>query len=711
MDRGILGSARLEVCRGGLTALLIATPLVFCTAQHVRADGDTNDCRTDTVTEKSIVVAKSKRSAQDRQAFGEAPVAVASDREDAEVLEPIARVSEYEPELAEPELAEPMVTASDRHAVWVADKIRPRAKSKSTVASLSKSQASVAGFNGVRPGISLRDEVLAQWGEPDGGNGDAPVLSYQFDKLYTVKIHFDGSRVGMIRIILNQPREASELVDRLRIGDLRAATLRNEQAEPVALVFPERGIELGYQSADIVVASDILAGDHAPLVQEIAIRPIEAEAFILRAENDLHGAYAANIQDLQQALELDPKSARAFWLLSAIRLSIGQVDKAELLAARAVELVPEEDAYRLQWTKCLRRQARYDGAVEQARHVLEGSTATPVMRAEALYQMGLLASLGSKSIAQRAVALHLKAIDIADRSADDEDTKIKQTARKLLIDAHLAIALEVARGKWQKKAEYVPQWIARASALAEQPTDDGEHDLRSRLQVAVSSLAAIANLDEPIDPDLWILEVEETSAKLRQTAADKLVEQQIDWEMGLAYFRAAQIEHRRGQSQRAIRYGKQAESKLTPLAKSHRELPDTDHLLGLLYFQLGAVYAVHQENHGKACEWYDRAAELLLQPVPVTSLASPSQHGDALVSMGVSYWQTGNRELALELTQAGADLIEQAVAGGILSSEALAVPYGNLAAMHDVLGNSEPATRYAQLASKHAPMESTADRR
>jgi hypothetical protein len=74
--------------------------------------------------------------------------------------------------------------------------------------------------------------------------------------------------------------------------------------------------------------------------------------------------------------------------------------------------------------------------------------------------------------------------------------------------------------------------------------------------------------------------------------------------------------------------------------------------------------------------------------------------------MGVSYWHTGNRQRALELTQAGADLVEEAVVGGILPADALAVPYGNLAAMYKAEGEQQPAVRYARLASQHAPGES-----
>lgn len=207
-------------------------------------------------------------------------------------------------------------------------------------------------------------------------------------------------------------------------------------------------------------------------------------------------------------------------------------------------------------------------------------------------------------------------------------------------------------------------------------------------------------LDQPIDPKLWVKEAEETVELLEKELTDRLTCSQFDWQLGLAYLHAADIEHVRSQAASAKRLGKLAEETLSELSRQRDELPDTGYTMGRLYFQIGAVYAIHEQDHEAACKWYDQAAELLLNPVPVTTLAVPQQHGDALVSMGVSYWRTNDRERAVELTQAGVELIEQAVDAGLLASSTLSIPYENLSAMHQALGNEEPAERYQQLARK-----------
>jgi tetratricopeptide (TPR) repeat protein len=279
---------------------------------------------------------------------------------------------------------------------------------------------------------------------------------------------------------------------------------------------------------------------------------------------------------------------------------------------------------------------------------------------------------------------------------------VGRAANRLLVEAHLAMAVEIARGAWEQKMDTVPRWIERASALAEGVIAEDESQLHLRLKVAVSALAAAASLEKPIDPLLWIEEAEQTAKLMRKLSTDPLIHDQIDWKLGLAYFQAAQIEHRRSAPESALRLGKLADAKLIDLAKGRDELPDTAYLMGRLYFQIGVVHAVHENDHTTACEWYDEAADRLLNPVPVTTMANPQQHGDALVSMGVSYWETGSRGRAIEITESGVKLIEHAVESGLLTPEALVIPYSNLAAMYEGQGETEPAAMYTELAQKVA---------
>jgi hypothetical protein len=77
-----------------------------------------------------------------------------------------------------------------------------------------------------------------------------------------------------------------------------------------------------------------------------------------------------------------------------------------------------------------------------------------------------------------------------------------------------------------------------------------------------------------------------------------------------------------------------------------------------------------------------------------------ARQGDMFVSMAVSYWEVGRRELALRLTKEGVRLIEQAVDEGLASRKILAVPYGNLATMFTDLGDETLARQYSELATR-----------
>ena len=134
-------------------------------------------------------------------------------------------------------------------------------------------------------------------------------------------------------------------------------------------------------------------------------------------------------------------------------------------------------------------------------------------------------------------------------------------------------------------------------------------------------------------------------------------------------------------------------------APERQSTPDQRYTVGRLYFQIGSLYAVHRKDHGEAIEWYAKARPMLTEDVPVSVSASPQIHGETFISMGVSYWKQGQRERAIELTEQGAEILQQAVVDGILDAEKLAIPYGNLASMHQHVGNESDAQAFAELAA------------
>jgi hypothetical protein len=70
------------------------------------------------------------------------------------------------------------------------------------------------------------------------------------------------------------------------------------------------------------------------------------------------------------------------------------------------------------------------------------------------------------------------------------------------------------------------------------------------------------------------------------------------------------------------------------------------------------------------------------------------------VSMGVSYWENGDRQKAIDLTEFGTDFLQRAVVAGSLEPSVLSIPYNNLASMHKQNGNTQEARAFAELAAE-----------
>ncbi len=665
---------------------------------------------------------------KNRQATESDRVGVESvaDSEDQEPLEPISQDSDHEPELAASVLpldAEGGVIAEadypmDKEAEEFGTALTRAANSrrKDRVAQHSKTakkvvapptklmiNTKVAKFNGVQPGTSSPAEVRALWGEPGEVRDleDGEILIYETAPFHRIDVVVTHDTVKMIKVELDELLPAEQLVKQLRLDKFEPASILNDAGEILGQIFPERGVLFMFEETQDTEGSK-------RLVSHIVIEALDSAAFALRAENHLHGPYEKNIRDLQFALALDSKMAQAHWLLADIYLATGQADLAEFSAAEAFNLDPSNDAYRLRWARALEQLARYDDAVRETRAVLDDNDTPTIIQAQALQQMGRLAILGGSTIRSRAIPFQTKAIEMADSVATSKHLADRRAAKKVLVDAHLAIGREIADQDYRNKFETVSKWISRASGLAEDAIKKGDAGLELRLQVAEVALAILAELKPSVDPAPWIEEAQTAANSLVEEVDDLLWQQHIQWRLGVAYFQAVRIEHTRRRSTNALRYSQKAIDNLTEGAKNRQAVPNFEHLVGRLYFHIGAVYAVHQKNHEKAICWYDKAIPMLTTKAPVTKLALPHRHGEALVSMGVSYWSVGERSKGLELTQMGADLVEAEVANGLLNKEALVVPYGNLATMYKGMGDESQSAHYADLTQNAKPRQSAA---
>jgi tetratricopeptide (TPR) repeat protein len=558
-------------------------------------------------------------------------------------------------------------------------------------------------FQGIDVGNTSKHELITAWGQPaeTGRSDEGEVLTFRKAPFKAIDVLIGPNDVAAsVKITLAAPLESKQLAEQLGLNQFDPVTVTDDSNTPVCQAYPERGVLFMFEPAEKVtpVEEDAQPIKQGQSVAQVVVQPIDSRAFAYRAENRLQGPYAQNINDLKAAIALDPEFARAYWLLAKIYIATGQADLADAAAAEACDIEPKNASFQVCRAQTRELLGEYDDAVLGVRAILDREDLTQIDRAAALHQMAHLASLGDKEIASKTIPFETKAIEIADKLATSKDLHERRAAKQLLVEAHVAIGEEVARQPFGNKAESLSQWIGRASGLAEDYIAKDNGSVELRLYIAQHALNALASFKPALDPTPWITEAEEASKTLLLQSNDELWQQHVKWELGTAYLNGLRVEHTRRQTENALKYGQLAIDNLSFGATSRQAVHGSEQMVGTLYFQMGAVYAVHKLDHNKAVQWYDKSIPLLTSKRPASELYAPRREGEMLVSMGVSYWQVDKKDRALDVTQTGVGLVEAAVQNGVLAKSSLAVPYSNLSAMYLQMGEAANSAKYAKLA-------------
>jgi tetratricopeptide (TPR) repeat protein len=313
-------------------------------------------------------------------------------------------------------------------------------------------------------------------------------------------------------------------------------------------------------------------------------------------------------------------------------------------------------------------------------------------------QGDLLAS-GAKPDYRKAVGFHTQAIQAADALTNDPHPAVRVAAKEALIDGHLGAAHDIAWGDWREKDKAVPRWLERATAVADDLVNNEGAGEGQRFRVYARTLAADVGMRGGMDPAAPVKQLVLSGEKLIAAANDAAWKAQSEWDLGLSLYDALQISQMRSQLDEAMKYGEMAVAHLEK-GGAKASTPANAVLLGRLYFRLGAIHAARDHDHQAAVAWFDKAVPRLDRPASEAATPDVGRHGEMLVSMGVSYWEAGQREKAMRLTQRGIAMMEHAVQLGSLERTSLAVPYRNLAAMHRQLGATDLADRFQDMASR-----------
>jgi tetratricopeptide (TPR) repeat protein len=222
------------------------------------------------------------------------------------------------------------------------------------------------------------------------------------------------------------------------------------------------------------------------------------------------------------------------------------------------------------------------------------------------------------------------------------------------------------------------------------------------LKIAATTLTTLVALPEKQNIDIYIEDIIDAGNELIRSVNDPILQTRFYWDTSIALYDAVQIFFFFEQFSSALKYGGLTAQYMKE-GISGRNSDADSYLLGRLYFRLGVIHVVSNGNHRAAIEWFDLAKPIFEGLLPKIDACALGVFGETLVSMGVSYWETGQREEAVRLTERGLRQIERGVRANVLDPSMQFAPYANLEKMYRALGDQEQALKYSRLAESINP--------
>jgi tetratricopeptide (TPR) repeat protein len=557
-----------------------------------------------------------------------------------------------------------------------------------------KVEIQTASFKGVTPGETTLALLQESWGSPKqmASQNGQPVYLYSIDPFDSIEVTVTEDKVTSIIIRLQQPVPAKRLAEQLKLAQIRSVLVSNELGEILGQSYPERGVLFAFEPAGE-------PGKATMRVVDVILEPVGAEAFVLRAETYLDTHLTDCAKDLKTAIELQPDLSRAHWLQARVAASLGDTETALESSGQSIRLEPANPQFLVTRAQILGQAGKFREALQEVEAAAANAEKRPHVKARALCLLGDLLSSQPEPEYSKALKSHMAAISEADPLVASPHPAIRLTAMEVIVDAHLGAAHDIAWGEWENKKVAVDTWLGRASTFAEEMIEAESAGPALRFRVATRALASCVGVRGEIDPTLWAENAVAAGQKMIQSVDDQTQKNGIAWDLGLALYDAVQIYQMRDEQDLALKTG-QAAIGLLEQGRNEQIQPADAHLLARLYFRLGTIYAVSKANHENAVGWFDKALPLFQQATDNVAPHEVGRLGETLVSMGVSYWEVGDRDRALELTETGVKLIEAAVEGRFVQKSVLEVPYSNLATMHRQLGQTEKAEKYLRMASE-----------
>lgn len=552
-------------------------------------------------------------------------------------------------------------------------------------------------FEGIVPGISKSADVTEKLGAPRAKieTSDSQVLVYAMEPYDRVGIVIKEDLADSIHLHFKRPTELKQLITEMGLVENTAVTQATTSEKAFLLVWPEQGITFHFKRNNDV-----------DQVSRVSFTTIQAEAYLERGTHRQWFDYAGALADAKATQTLTPEDERAFILEAQIQQRMGNTKATNAALEKAIELSPSDTDLLLMQAGIKSTASNSHIMLQRVRAIRNNTRLSPLVRSRAAYMMGELLVNSDSPDYKQAMIHHTESIQRARELMEDENLEIQYNAMQLVIEGHLAVARDIARGTFAKeeKESVVPKWVNISWELTDHLLRHDYHDSTIGMVVCRRALEALALLDNGADITNWIERVDQISAELQQTdgASPEYLEH-VKWNWALALSHATEAARKGKDINRVQQLGMESYQLFNQFLQAETITPQWDNVqthaaMGALCYTLGSVEAIDKQNHEEACKWYDQASEYLKTDDVEKFSRGMGWHGERMVSMGLSYWKEGNRPKGLNLTKRGIQWIERAVQMQGFSNQNLKIPYGNLSIMYRALGQPQEAEKVSNAA-------------
>ena len=546
-------------------------------------------------------------------------------------------------------------------------------------------------FSGLIAGESTAEQVRQELGEPTTTLSQSGMLvqTYMLEPYDRVGVVLRADLLESIHVQLAEPVQIDELCKQLELPAAQGVDLPVTDGELQTRLYAKHGVSLYY-----------LVLDGAILVQKVDFHRIRQHDLLRVAKELEHREYIRALELARISQQLDPDLAEAFAIEARVTARAGQIALALNALTRVSRLDPADNQSRLLqaqlWAQVNRRQM----AIKQAREIRNNSEVAPLVRAQATLVLAEL--IGQAGDADAALQYFKEAIERASQAAKDTSGSDRDTAILVLIEAHRAVAREIARGEWHEseKVVAIERWLDVASELGEQLQSRQAAPVLLELEGLAARLEIQRGLQVKFDETAISEQFFQLGESLIEQSTDELFQQEVHWQIGRGLFSAARLAKDRGAFDEAIAQGMLAHKHLKAAMSPREEDLEGKALIGGISFLVGSQHAIARQDHEQAVTWYQRALPFLNHAGMENSWTRRGWHGERFVSMGLSFWKTGDRERGLELTEQGIAWVEKAVQQDGFPRRHLEVPYGNASIMYQTLGRQEQARKMAERAAE-----------